>query len=87
MPSIASKSPSCQYSLEFRQRALRLLDTTMEASEAPEFEAIKSVAGQLGISEVRVTIGSGRRRMLCLGAKNSTKRCLTPRAYYGRKSA
>lgn len=40
-----------QYSPEFRQRALRLLETTMEASEVSEFEAIKSVAGKLGISE------------------------------------
>lgn len=40
-----------QYSQEFRQRALRLLDTTIEASEVSEFEAIKSVAGKLGISE------------------------------------
>jgi transposase len=40
-----------QYSPEFRQRALRLLDTTMEASEVSEFEAIKSVASKLGISE------------------------------------
>jgi len=30
-----------QYSPEFRQRALRLLDTVMEASEVSEFEAIK----------------------------------------------
>ncbi|MGN6965935.1 transposase, partial [Neisseria sp. P0016.S002] len=45
-----------QYSPEFRQRALRLLDTTMEASEVSEFEAIKSVAGKLGIAEE-----SGRR--------------------------
>jgi hypothetical protein len=36
-----------QYSPDFRQRALRLLDTTMEASEVSEFEAIKSVAGKL----------------------------------------
>jgi transposase len=43
-----------QYSPEFRQRALRLLDTTMEASEISEFEAIKSVAGKLGISEESV---------------------------------
>ena len=43
-----------QYSSEFRQRALRLLDTTMEASEVSEFEAIKSVAGKLGISEESV---------------------------------
>jgi transposase len=43
-----------QYSPEFRQRALRLLDTTMEASEVSEFEAIKSVAGKLGISEESV---------------------------------
>ena len=35
-----------QYSPEFRQRALRLLDTMMEASEVSEFEAIKSVAWQ-----------------------------------------
>ncbi|WP_216640323.1 transposase, partial [Mycobacterium gordonae] len=40
-----------QYSPEFRQRALRLLDTTMEASDISEFEAIKSVASKLGISE------------------------------------
>lgn len=43
-----------QYSPEFRQRALRLLDTTMEASEISEFEAIKSVASKLGISEESV---------------------------------
>jgi transposase len=43
-----------QYSPDFRQRALRLLDTTMEASEVSEFEAIKSVAGKLGISEESV---------------------------------
>ena len=43
-----------QYSSEFRQRALRLLDTMMEASEISEFEAIKSVAGKLGISEESV---------------------------------
>ena len=43
-----------QYSPEFRQRALRLLDTMMEASETSEFEAIKSVAGKLGISEESV---------------------------------
>ena len=35
-----------QYSTEFRQRALRLLETTMEASDVSEFEAIKSVAEQ-----------------------------------------
>jgi transposase len=40
-----------QYSTEFRQRALRLLETTMEASDVSEFEAIKSVASKLGISE------------------------------------
>jgi transposase len=40
-----------QYSPEFRQRALRLLDTVMEASEVSEFAAIKSVAGKLNISE------------------------------------
>src|ERR1700738_461682 len=43
-----------QYSLEFRQSALRLLDTTMEASDISEFEAIKSVAGKVGISEESV---------------------------------
>ncbi|WP_163729049.1 IS3 family transposase [Mycolicibacterium psychrotolerans] len=40
-----------QYSPEFRDRALRMLDTTMEASEVSEFEAIKSVSSKLGISE------------------------------------
>lgn len=43
-----------QYSPEFRQRALRLLDTTMEALEIYEFEAIKSVANKLGTSEESV---------------------------------
>lgn len=43
-----------QYSQEFRQRAVRLVDTTMEASEVSEFEAIKSVAGKLGISQESV---------------------------------
>lgn len=43
-----------QYSPEFRDRALRLLDTMMEASEVSEFEAIKSVSGKLGISEESV---------------------------------
>lgn len=43
-----------QYSPEFRQRALRLLDTVREASEVSEFEAIKSVASKLGISEESV---------------------------------
>lgn len=43
-----------QYSQEFRQRALRLLDTTREASDISEFEAIKSVASKLGISEESV---------------------------------
>lgn len=43
-----------QYSQEFRQRALRLLDTMMEASDISEFEAIKSVASKLGISEESV---------------------------------
>ncbi|QYL16634.1 transposase [Mycolicibacterium pallens] len=33
---------------------MRLLDTTMEASDISEFEAIKSVAGKLGISEESV---------------------------------
>ena len=43
-----------QYPPEFRQRALRFLDTMMEASEVSEFEAIKSVAGKLNISEESV---------------------------------
>ncbi|EID17501.1 transposase [Mycolicibacterium phlei] len=43
-----------QYSPEFRDRALRLLDTMMEASDISEFEAIKSVASKLGISEESV---------------------------------
>jgi transposase len=43
-----------QYPPEFRQRALRLLETTMEASEVSEYEAIKSVAGKLGIAEESV---------------------------------
>jgi transposase len=43
-----------QYSPEFRQRALRLLDTMMEAPDISEFEAIKSVASKLGISEESV---------------------------------
>jgi transposase len=43
-----------QYSPEFRQRALRLLDTTPTASDISEFEAIKSVAGKVGISEESV---------------------------------
>jgi transposase len=40
-----------QYSPEFRDRALRLLDTMMDASDTSEFEAITSVASKLGISE------------------------------------
>lgn len=43
-----------QYPPEFSQCALRLLDTMMEASEVSEFEAIKSVAGKLNISEESV---------------------------------
>lgn len=43
-----------QYSPEFRQRALRLLDTMMETSEVSEFEAIKSVASKLGVAEESV---------------------------------
>ncbi|MCG5432751.1 transposase [Mycobacterium sp. MYCO198283] len=43
-----------QYSKEFRDRALRLLITTVEASVVSEFEAIKSVASRLGISEESV---------------------------------
>lgn len=43
-----------QYSQEFRQRALRLVDTTMETSNVSEFEAIKSVASKLGVAEETV---------------------------------
>jgi transposase len=43
-----------QHPQQFRQRALRLLDTIMEASEISEFEAIKSVASKLGIAEESV---------------------------------
>src|SRR5690606_14235532 len=43
-----------KYSPEFRDRALRLLDTTMEDSEVSEFEAIKSVASKLGVSQESV---------------------------------
>src|SRR3954447_26967273 len=43
-----------QHSPEFRQRALRLLDTMMEASDISEFETIKSVASKLSISEESV---------------------------------
>lgn len=43
-----------QYPPEFRQRALRLLDTTMEGSEVSEFEAIRLVATKLSISEESV---------------------------------
>lgn len=43
-----------QYPPEFRQRALRLLDTMMETSEVSEFEAIKSVASKLGIAQESV---------------------------------
>lgn len=39
-----------QYSPEFRQPALRLLKTRMEASDISEFEAIISVASKLGMS-------------------------------------
>nr|WP_157897770.1 IS3 family transposase [Mycolicibacterium rutilum] len=43
-----------QYSPEFRVRALRLVDTTMESAEVSEFEAIKSVASKLGVAEESV---------------------------------
>jgi hypothetical protein len=39
-----------QYPPEFRVRALRLLDTMMEDPDVSEFDAIKSVAGTLGVS-------------------------------------
>lgn len=43
-----------QYPSEFRQRALRLLDTMMESSDVGEFEAIRSVASKLSVSEESV---------------------------------
>lgn len=43
-----------QYSLEFRQRAVRLVDTMMETADVSEFEAIKSVASKLGVAEESV---------------------------------
>ena len=54
----------CQYLPKFRDRALQLLDTTMEAAEVSEFEAIKSVSSKLGISEesVRRWRGKAHRR-------------------------
>ncbi len=42
---------SRQCSPEFRDRALRLLGTTRNASDVSEFEAIKSVWSKLGLSE------------------------------------
>ena len=54
-----------QYSPEFRQRASRLLDTTMKASEVYKFEAIKSVASRLGIFEESVRWWNRRRQSLC----------------------
>ena len=53
-----------QYSPKFRQRALLLLDTMIEASEVSEFEAIKSVAGKLNISESRFVGGGARPRSM-----------------------
>jgi transposase len=43
-----------QYPPEFRQRAVRLVDTTMEASDVSESGAIKSVASKLGVSQESV---------------------------------
>jgi transposase len=43
-----------QYSPEFRQRAVRLVDTIMETSDISEFEAIKSVASKLGVAQESV---------------------------------
>jgi transposase len=40
-----------QYSPEFRQRALRMLETTLESEGISEFEAIRSVATKLGVAE------------------------------------
>jgi transposase len=40
-----------QYSPEFRQRALRMLETTLESEGISEFEAIRSVAVKLGTAE------------------------------------
>lgn len=43
-----------QYSSAFRERAVRLVDTAMEASDGSEFEAIRSVASKLGVAEETV---------------------------------
>lgn len=40
-----------QYSPEFRQRALRMLETTLQSEGISEFEAIRSAAATLGIAE------------------------------------
>jgi transposase len=40
-----------QHPPDFRRRALRLFETTMEGSEVWVFDAIRSVATKLGISE------------------------------------
>jgi len=49
-----------QYSSEFRQRAVHLVDTTMEAPEVSGYEAIKSVASKLGVSEEPVRAADDR---------------------------
>jgi transposase len=43
-----------QYPPEFRLRALRLLDTLVEDPEVSEFDAIRSVASKLGVSQESV---------------------------------
>jgi transposase len=41
-----------QYTPEFRQRALRMLDATLEGQQdVSESEAIRSVAAKLGVAE------------------------------------
>jgi len=43
-----------QYPPEFRLRALRLFDTLVEDPEVSEFDAIRSVASKLGVSQESV---------------------------------
>lgn len=63
-----------QYSPEFRDRALRLLDTTMEDSEVSEFEAIKSVSSKLGVSEESVRRWR-RKAQVDAGERSGTTSC------------
>ncbi|KUI20621.1 transposase [Mycobacterium sp. GA-2829] len=43
-----------QYPPEFRARAMRMLDASLEDSQVSEFEAIRSVASKLGVAEESV---------------------------------